>query len=181
MCGIVGYIGKNKSLPILLDGLKKLEYRGYDSAGVAYLENNRIKLVKSVGRIKELEKKINTSTNTYLGIGHTRWATHGEVNEINSHPHNVGSITIVHNGIIENYLEIKEFLEIQGYSFYGNTDTEIACAYIDYLYKQNNDMLLTLNKIKDIFKGSVSKHGKKAVQSGVQTASGSDGQLHLHT
>ena len=156
MCGIVGYIGKNKSLPILVDGLKKLEYRGYDSAGVAYLEDNKVKLIKSVGKIKELEKKLNTSVNTYMGIGHTRWATHGEVNEINSHPHNVGNITIVHNGIIENYLEIRNFLEKNGYIFYGNTDTEIACAYIDYEYKNNlnKDIVTILNKCFSKFIGS---------------------------
>ena len=156
MCGIVGYIGKKKCLPILIDGLKKLEYRGYDSAGVAYIFNDDIKLVKSVGRIKSLEDKIDNTIDTYVGIGHTRWATHGEVNKVNSHPHHSGDIIIVHNGIIENYLEIKEFLITKGYTFYGNTDTEIACAYIDYEYKNSDktDMITILNKCAKKFVGS---------------------------
>jgi len=156
MCGIVGYIGKKKCLPILIDGLKKLEYRGYDSAGVAYLKESDIKLVKSVGRIKSLEEKIDNAIDTYVGIGHTRWATHGEVNKVNSHPHHSGDIVIVHNGIIENYLEIKDFLITKGYTFYGNTDTEIACAYIDYEYKNSDktDMITILNKCAKKFVGS---------------------------
>ena len=156
MCGIVGYIGKKKCLPILIDGLKKLEYRGYDSAGIAYLDKNEIKLTKSVGRIKNLEDKIDSNINTYMGIGHTRWATHGGVNELNCHPHHVGDITIVHNGIIENYLELKDFLLENNYSFYGDTDTEIACAYIDYEYKNSDtkDMIEILDKCFSKFIGS---------------------------
>ena len=156
MCGIVGYIGKKKCLPILIDGLKKLEYRGYDSAGIAYLDKNEIKLTKSVGRIKNLEDKIDSNINTYIGIGHTRWATHGGVNELNCHPHHVGDITIVHNGIIENYLELKDFLLENKYSFYGDTDTEIACAYIDYEYKNSDtkDMIGILDKCFSKFIGS---------------------------
>ena len=156
MCGIVGYIGKKKCLPILIDGLKKLEYRGYDSAGIAYLDKNEIKLTKSVGRIKNLEDKIDSNINTYIGIGHTRWATHGGVNELNCHPHHVGDITIVHNGIIENYLELKDFLLENNYSFYGDTDTEIACAYIDYEYKNSDtkDMIEILDKCFSKFIGS---------------------------
>ena len=156
MCGIVGYIGKKKCLPILIDGLKKLEYRGYDSAGIAYLDKNEIKLTKSVGRIKNLEDKIDGNINTYIGIGHTRWATHGGVNELNCHPHHVGDITIVHNGIIENYLELKDFLLENNYSFYGDTDTEIACAYIDYEYKNSDtkDMIEILDKCFSKFIGS---------------------------
>ena len=156
MCGIVGYIGKKKCLPILIDGLKKLEYRGYDSAGIAYLDKNEIKLTKSVGRIKNLEDKIDSNINTYIGIGHTRWATHGGVNELNCHPHHVGDITIVHNGIIENYLELKDFLLENNYSFYGDTDTEIACAYIDYEYKNSDtkDMIDILSKCFSNFVGS---------------------------
>ena len=156
MCGIVGYIGKKKCLPILIDGLKKLEYRGYDSAGIAYLDKNEIKLTKSVGRIKNLEDKIDSNINTYIGIGHTRWATHGGVNELNCHPHHVGDITIVHNGIIENYLELKDFLLENNYSFYGDTDSEIACAYIDYEYKNSDtkDMIEILDKCFSKFIGS---------------------------
>ena len=108
MCGIVGYIGKKHALPILIDGLKKLEYRGYDSAGVAYFDHESVNVVKSVGRIDVLETKLDMNSSTTTGIGHTRWATHGEPSEKNAHPHisNDGNVTIVHNGIIENYQEL---------------------------------------------------------------------------
>ena len=108
MCGIIGYIGKNNALKVITDGLKQLEYRGYDSAGIAIKNNNEIKIFKSVGKIKELEKKIDYTIQSDIGIGHTRWATHGSVNITNSHPHKVGSITLVHNGIIENYEQLKQ-------------------------------------------------------------------------
>ena len=138
MCGIVGYIGKKKALPILIDGLKKLEYRGYDSAGVAYLDKNDINIVKSVGRIDVLESKLNMESSSCLGIGHTRWATHGEPSEENAHPHfsNDGNVTIVHNGIIENYQELIKKLEKHGYHFYSDTDTEVLANIIDYYYKK---------------------------------------------
>ena len=154
MCGIVGYIGKKNSVPILLDGLKSLEYRGYDSAGIAIVENNNIIIKKEKGKIVNLEKLIDENDYSNIGIGHTRWATHGVPSKDNSHPHRQGKITLVHNGIIENYQELKEELLTKNYNFYSETDTEVACAYIDYLYKENNDMLATLNKIKNIFKGS---------------------------
>ena len=131
MCGIVGYIGKNNALPKLIKGLKRLEYRGYDSAGIAYFKNKEIILKKSVGRIANLEEKINLQDESSIGIGHTRWATHGKVVEENSHPHQVGNITLVHNGIIENYLPLKKELQEKGYSFKSETDTEVACAYIN--------------------------------------------------
>ena len=154
MCGIVGYVGKKNCVPILLDGLKSLEYRGYDSAGIAIIENKEIKIIKEKGKIVNLETKINETDFSNIGIGHTRWATHGVPNHDNSHPHRQGKITLVHNGIIENYQELKEELISIGYNFYSETDTEVACAYIDHLYKNNNDMLTTLEQIKDIFKGS---------------------------
>lgn len=154
MCGIVGYVGKKNCVSILLDGLKSLEYRGYDSAGIAINKNNKIKIIKEKGKIINLENSIKNTDISNIGIGHTRWATHGVPNNENSHPHRQGKITLVHNGIIENYQELKDELINKGYVFYSQTDTEVACAYIDYLYKENNDMLLTLNKIKDIFKGS---------------------------
>lgn len=154
MCGIVGYIGKNKCIPILLNGLKKLEYRGYDSAGIAYWENEGITLSKVVGRIKDLEEKVDSNKDGFVGIGHTRWATHGEVNESNCHPHTSGKVVIVHNGIIENYLELREFLVTRGYSFYGNTDTEIACAYIDYEYNNTGNVIEVLEKCANKFIGS---------------------------
>ena len=154
MCGIVGYVGNKNCVPILVDGLKSLEYRGYDSAGIAILENNKIKIIKEKGKIINLENSIKKTDISNIGIGHTRWATHGVPSYENSHPHKQGKITLIHNGIIENYQELKKELINNGYKFYSETDTEIACAYIDYLYNKNNDMLTTLHKIKDIFKGS---------------------------
>ena len=135
MCGIVGAISKNRNvLPILITGLKNLEYRGYDSAGVAYLKNNKINIVKTSGKIVKLESKLNKNDKSNMGIAHTRWATHGKANSINAHPHNVKHVTIVHNGIIENYEEIKEMLEKENYSFKSSTDTEVACALLNYYY-----------------------------------------------
>ncbi len=154
MCGIIGYVGKNNALKALINGLKALEYRGYDSVGVAYFLNDKIKIIKDKGRINELENNIDINDLPNIGIGHTRWATHGVPNKINAHPHNVGNITLVHNGIIENYLELKEELIKHDYNFKSDTDTEVACAYIDYLYKNNNDMLKTLHEIQNIFIGS---------------------------
>ena len=156
MCGIIGYIGKNNALPKLIEGLKKLEYRGYDSAGIAYFHKNNIKIIKSVGRIQELEKKICFKEQSQLGIGHTRWATHGKVTEKNSHPHQVGKITIVHNGILENYQDLKKILQEKGYSFKSDTDTEVACAYIDYEYQKNplHNMSEILKNCMNTFIGS---------------------------
>ena len=154
MCGIVGYNGKEKnSKNILIEGLKKLEYRGYDSAGIALKENNDIIITKSKGLIKNLEEKLDDKTTT-LGIGHTRWATHGTPTETNSHPHQVGDITIVHNGIIENYKELKEELINIGYNFKSETDTEVACALIDYYYKQESNIKKALSKFIDKVKGA---------------------------
>ena len=156
MCGIVGYIGKKQALPILIKGLKRLEYRGYDSAGVAFFDHNKIKIQKSVGRIQKLEEKLNFSISSHVGIGHTRWATHGKVTTKNSHPHQVGNITIVHNGIIENYLDLKKELENHGYSFQTQTDTEVACALIDWEKKTHSSlkMINVLNKVMKKIKGS---------------------------
>lgn len=138
MCGIVGYVGKNKKcLPVIISGLETLEYRGYDSAGIAYKKDDKINVVKQKGKIINLKEKINLNDESNLGIGHTRWATHGKPTIENSHPHNVGKITIVHNGIIENYIELKEELIKEGYKFKSETDTEVACALIDYCYKDN--------------------------------------------
>ena len=155
MCGIVGYNGKdNNALPILMNGLKALEYRGYDSAGIAYLNDNNLSIIKEVGKIKNLEKKIDYSINANIGIGHTRWATHGVPNVSNSHPHHVKNITIVHNGIIENYKDIKEKLIKQEYNFKSETDTEVACALIDYLYNKNKDIKKSLIEFKSIVRGA---------------------------
>ena len=112
MCGIVGAVSNNRNiLPILITGLKNLEYRGYDSAGVAYLLNNKINIIKTSGKVSKLESKLNDKDESYIGISHTRWATHGKATSINAHPHKVNHITIVHNGIIENYEELKAFLQ----------------------------------------------------------------------
>ena len=154
MCGIIGYIGKNNSVPILLDGLKNLEYRGYDSVGISIVENNKLKIIKEKGKVKELEKDINKNIYSNIGIGHTRWATHGKANKTNAHPHHFGHITIVHNGIIENYVDLKNKLEKIGYKFISETDTEAACAYINYIYNKEKDILKTLNKCSKEFNGS---------------------------
>lgn len=154
MCGIVGYIGKKNSLPILIKGLKRLEYRGYDSAGVAYIKDKNIKIVKTVGKINNLDKLLNYNDESFIGIGHTRWATHGSVDTTNSHPHQAGSITIVHNGILENYQELKEILTNKGYTFKSDTDTEVLCAYIDYEYTKTKNILDALNNCMKVFKGS---------------------------
>lgn len=154
MCGIVGYVGKKNCIPILIDGLKNLEYRGYDSAGIAFLDDNQIKVIKKQGRLVNLIENVGNKYYSNLGIGHTRWATHGVANEVNAHPHHVGDITLIHNGIIENYEELRNELINHGYQIDTENDTKIACAYIDYLYKNNHDMLKTLSMLKEKFKGS---------------------------
>lgn len=155
MCGIVGYAGKTNVIKNIMTGLKSLEYRGYDSSGIAYLdENNNIKIYKKVGQIKNLDQILNYEDEASLGISHTRWATHGGVTDTNAHPHNQGKITLVHNGIIENDEELKKELEKEGYNFKSSTDSEVAAALIDKLYKENKDMLKTLVILKDKLKGS---------------------------
>ena len=141
MCGIVGFCGDKQAAPILLDGLSKLEYRGYDSAGLAVRDGSaQVQIVKAKGRLKELYAKTNGGQSLIgtCGIGHTRWATHGEPSETNAHPHVSadGNVVAVHNGIIENYQELKEKLIHNGYSFYSQTDTEVAVKLIDYYYKK---------------------------------------------
>ena len=141
MCGIVGYIGNEQAAPILLDGLSKLEYRGYDSAGLAIRNGENItEIVKAKGRLKNLEEKTDNghALKGDCGIGHTRWATHGEPSETNAHPHCTDDMNVVavHNGIIENYQELKEKLLKKGYTFYSSTDTEVAVKLIDYYYKK---------------------------------------------
>ena len=138
MCGIVGYIGNQQSSGILIDGLKRLEYRGYDSAGIAVHDGENINVVKSKGKLVNLVEKINKApVRGTLGIGHTRWATHGAPSDINSHPHisGDGTIAVVHNGIIENYIDIKNELIEKGYTFVSETDTETVAHLIDYYYK----------------------------------------------
>ena len=133
MCGIVGYIGARESASLLLEGLKKLEYRGYDSAGIALLdEEGEIQTRRTEGKLSRLieEFQANPCDGT-LGIGHTRWATHGKPSETNAHPHRSGPVVVVHNGIIENYLELRDHLQARGRSFLSETDTEIIAHLID--------------------------------------------------
>lgn len=141
MCGIVGYTGEHQAAPILLDGLSKLEYRGYDSAGLAVRDGEKdTEIIKAKGRLKVLAEKTNDGESVpgTCGIGHTRWATHGEPSETNAHPHmsDDGNVVAVHNGIIENYQELKDKLLRKGYTFYSNTDTEVAVKLVDYYYKK---------------------------------------------
>ena len=154
MCGIIGFKGKRHPKEILLNGLKNLEYRGYDSAGVALKNDDDLQIIKSVGKISNLEDKLNKEKliDCSVGIAHTRWATHGEPTEGNAHPHRIGKITLVHNGIIENATELKDRLIKEGVVFNSNTDTEVMAALIDYYYK--GDMEEAISKaIKDV-KGS---------------------------
>ena len=152
MCGIIGYIGKKKATPILINGLLRLEYRGYDSAGIATVESDKIVIMKDKGRVKNLEnlKGINDLNGT-IGIAHTRWATHGKPSKENAHPHydNNNTFAVVHNGIIENYHDLKEFLIKKGYTFYSQTDTEVIPNLIHYYYTKddNHDNLQALRAV----------------------------------
>lgn len=143
MCGIVGYIGTKKAQPILVGGLKRLEYRGYDSAGVATIDaSGKTTLLRAKGKVAELETKVNEhKTTDTVGIGHTRWATHGAPSKRNAHPHAVGDIFLVHNGIIENYQELKGMLTKRDYIFKSDTDTEVLTALIDYVYQTADSLL----------------------------------------
>lgn len=154
MCGIAGYVGDRESADVLVDALSKLEYRGYDSAGIAVFDHGTIKVKKCKGRLANLVDKMaeEGKPEGHVGIGHTRWATHGEPSDINSHPHGNKRITIVHNGIIENYKQIKDFLIGEGYSFASETDTETVAKLLDYYY--NGDPMETIAKVLSEIKGS---------------------------
>lgn len=156
MCGIVGYAGRKNVIKNIMTGLKSLEYRGYDSAGIAYIADNKINILKKAGPIKNLDSILDYSSPASVGISHTRWATHGKADDINAHPHKQGKITLVHNGIIENYDILKKKLENKGYIFKTETDTEVAAAQIDDIYNETKDMIKTLSKMTDILKGSYS-------------------------
>lgn len=156
MCGIVGYIGEKQAAPILLDGLSKLEYRGYDSAGIAVYNGEKIQMAKAKGRLKVLSELTHDGATLpgMVGIGHTRWATHGAPSDVNSHPHfnESKSIAVVHNGIIENYIKIKKMLEAKGYKFVSETDTEVVAHLLDYYYKGN--ALEAITKVMHRVEGS---------------------------
>ena len=154
MCGIAGYVGSRDSADVLIGALSKLEYRGYDSAGIAVSENGAIKVKKCQGRLKNLVDKMDREGKPvgHVGIGHTRWATHGEPSDINSHPHGNKRVSIVHNGIIENYKQIKDFLIKEGYNFVSETDTETVAKLLDYYY--DGDPVATITKVLAEIKGS---------------------------
>ena len=158
MCGIVGYTGNQKAAPFIIEGLKRLEYRGYDSAGIATIEGKEFKVVKKVGRVFNLEKEDLSQLNGTIGIGHTRWATHGGVTNANAHPHISynNDIAIIHNGVIENYEAIKDMLTFDGYVFKSETDSEVLCNLIDYYYNFKSEHIedsvrLALQKVQGTF------------------------------
>ncbi len=156
MCGIVGYVGDRQAAPILLDGLSKLEYRGYDSAGIAVFDGEKINMTKAKGRLKVLEELTHNGATMpgAVGVGHTRWATHGEPSDVNAHPHlnKEGTIAVVHNGIIENYLKLKKKLTGKGYEFVSDTDTEVIAHLLDYYYDGNP--LRAITKVMHRMEGS---------------------------
>lgn len=135
MCGIVAYIGGQQAYPILMEGLKRLEYRGYDSAGIALYDGSKLQVLKTKGKVSDLEKRVGTAVTTAgtVGMGHTRWATHGVPNDVNSHPHysNSANLVVIHNGIIENYQSLKNELTQRGYHFQSDTDTEVLVNLIE--------------------------------------------------
>mgnify|MGYP001700570743 CR=1 FL=1 len=153
MCGIVGYVGESQAAPILLEGLEKLEYRGYDSAGIAVYDGKKINMKKAMGRLKVLNELTHGGELLpgKLGIGHTRWATHGGVTNANAHPHRAGKVTLIHNGIIENYHELTERFHLDG-KLVSQTDSEVAARVLDALYE--GDPLLAIRKLQDLLEGS---------------------------
>ena len=160
MCGIVGYIGKTKASGILISGLKRLEYRGYDSAGICTIENSKLITTKCKGKVLDLESKINPALhNSFVGIGHTRWATHGQPNSINAHPHSDSDkqFSLIHNGIIENHYSIKEYLLDKGVKFSSDTDSEVLVQFIGYLYKKNKTSFI--ETVKAALKEVVGTYG----------------------
>ena len=159
MCGIVGGVTNREITPLLIDGLKRLEYRGYDSSGLIVLsKKNSFNRARSVGKVKNLEKNLKTRKNKIkgnIGIAHTRWATHGEPANHNAHPHISNKVvSVVHNGIIENYLELKDFQKKQGYKFTSDTDTEVIAHSIDFAMKSNDTLLQSVQQAIRTFDGS---------------------------
>ena len=155
MCGIIGYIGNQNSVPILIDGLKRLEYRGYDSAGIAFIQHEKIEVRRCVGKLKNLEMALSgEKLNSTIGIGHTRWATHGRPSEENAHPHRVGNIVVVHNGIIENYLNLKKELIAEGRHFTSETDTEVIAHLIERHTKRGLTLVQAVQEALKEVKGA---------------------------
>ncbi len=155
MCGIVGYVGDEEAAPILLDGLRRLEYRGYDSAGVAIHEQNGIEIVRAVGKLRNLEKAlVEKPLHGTVGVGHTRWATHGRPSEVNAHPHVAGPIAVVHNGIIENHLQLRAELEAGGFAITSDTDTEIISHLIHRETKAGHDMVTSIRRALEQVEGA---------------------------
>src|SRR3989344_4944522 len=155
MCGIVGYIGNNQAEEVLLDGLKRLEYRGYDSAGIAIIDSKKIEVRRSIGKLVNLEQKVHSHPiKGHIGIGHTRWATHGRPSEENAHPHIESGVAVVHNGIIENYLPLKEALQKQGAVFKSETDTEILAHLISRKMKAGKRLEEAVRETVKQVKGS---------------------------
>jgi glucosamine--fructose-6-phosphate aminotransferase (isomerizing) len=155
MCGIVGYIGRREAAPIILESLRKLEYRGYDSAGIAVLNGGGVGIRRCLGKLKNLDALLAARPIPgSVGIGHTRWATHGKPSEINAHPHQAGSVVVVHNGIIENYLELKEYLTAEGAKFESETDTEIVAHLVDQKIRRGADFLAAVQKSLKEIEGS---------------------------
>lgn len=158
MCGIIGYTGSRACLPILIEGLRMLEYRGYDSAGIAFFDGHGLRSLKACGKLSVLEERLAAlelgEAEIHCGIGHTRWATHGAPSDVNSHPHCTEALSLVHNGIIENHSEIGEQLALQGYEFVSDTDTERAAKLIDMIYKKEKDPVRALFKAAEMLRGS---------------------------
>ena len=155
MCGIIGYIGNQNSVPILIDGLKRLEYRGYDSAGIAFIQHEKIEVRRCVGKLKNLEMALSgEKLNSTIGIGHTRWATHGRPSEENAHPHRVGNIVVVHNGIIENYIQLKKELIAEGRHFTSETDTEVIAHLIERHTKRGLTLVQAVQEALKEVKGA---------------------------
>src|SRR5512139_2681501 len=145
MCGIVGYVGKRNCVPVILEGLRRLEYRGYDSAGIALIKNGSLFVQKNAGKVAELASRLGAANGdlySVAGMGHTRWATHGEPNDVNAHPHwdQKKQIALVHNGIIENYLAIKTKLVRDGHTFLGGTDTEVLAHLVGVMFDECGDL-----------------------------------------